>query len=231
MHILFIDMKRLATPLRPPTALRVLDTLLLIAIPVLAVITLAVVIFTIAVPTLGSGELYAHGVTSQAVVEHTTPSGTALVQDVSIPFVAPSSPEPYVRFLSVPVQVQVSGFGPRLVVISVALANVALAWVAVLALKGITTSSLAGEVFTAGNSDRLARLGKVAIAYPVITFWVGRSVFNSVTTDAELGVSGFWSRAGVDNWEAWMCFGLLLFVVAKAFRWGLELQLRDAATI
>ena len=94
-----------------------------------------------------------------------------------------------------------------------------------LALKGMTKSALKGDVFTTANSDRLARLGAVAIAYPIVAYWVGRSVFNSVTTDTDLGVAGFWSVDAVGNWEAWLGGGLLLFVLAKAFRWGVELSL------
>ena len=224
-------MKKLALTRRPPTALRVLDALLWIAMPVLAVLTLVVLVFTVLTPVFGNGSLYAQGITSEAIVEHTSPSGLALVQDVSVPFVAPSSPEPYVRFLSAPVQVQVTGFGPRLVVIAAALADIVFAWIAVLALKGITKSSLAGAIFTTANSDRLARLGKVAIVYPFAALWIGRSWFNSVTNDSDLGVSGFWSTDGVDNWEAWLLVGLLLLVLAKAFKWGVELHELEQATI
>lgn len=224
-------MKKLATPLRPPTALRVLDSLLWIAMPVLAVLTVVVLVFTVAIPVFGDGTLYARGVTSDVIVEHTTPSGTTLVQDVSVEFVSPESPEPYVRFLSSPVMVQVSGFGPRLVVIVAALADMAFAWIAVLALKGITKSSLKGQIFTTANSDRLTRLGKVAIAYPFLAWWVGRSWFNTLKDDSDLGVSGFWSTDGIDNWEVWLVCGLLLFVLAKAFKWGVELHELEQATI
>lgn len=224
-------MKKLVSPLRPPTALRVLDTLLWIALPLLALMTVVVMIF-VAIPAFGDGPYYVQGRTDQVIVEHVTPSGATVVQDVSTPFITPDDPsEPTVRFLGVDVQTQVSGFGPRLVLALASLANIAFAWVAVLTLKGITRSSLKGDVFTNANSTRLTRLGVAAIAYPITAFFIGRSIFNSVVSDSSVDVSGFLSTSGVDNWQAWLIFGLLLLALSKAFAWGTELHEFEKATI
>lgn len=215
--------------------LRVLDAFIWVCMAAVAVLTVVVAIFVVGKSGLGGGTMHVRGWTGEVVIEHTTPAGEELRQNLTGDFIEVEARQlPEVRFLSANVQTRVDGTGPKLVLIAAAVIDVALAWFALINVQRLTRSSLRGEVFTKENSKRIGRLGWAAVAFPILSWWVGKSVFNSIASNEETGVTGFYADYGIGpsgSLFAWLGVGLLLHAIARAFQWGVELQALEAATI
>lgn len=237
MDILFIDMEachEITTATRKRAPSRLLNAIVWLALPLLVAATLFTLIYTIGMAGIGGGDLYVQGSTSAVTIEHTTPFGEAVVQDLTEPsdeLLALQDGSAQFRFLEATAQSVVSGFGARAVLIAVALVGLAALWVALWNVRGIARSALHGDIFVAANSRRLSRLGATAIAYPLVDWFIGRSVFTSIVSDGDVGVSGFFVDHGIDNRVMWFVVGLLLLTLAQAFTRGVELQQLEAATI
>ena len=219
---------------RPPTALRIFDAFIWICMAAIAVLTVVVAIVVVGKSGFGGGDMHVQGWTDDVLIEHTTPDGRSLNQDLSGGEFAQRSHSSDARFLSANVQTQVEGFGPKLVLILAIVIDVALAWFALINVQRLTRSSMRGDVFTRENSKRIARLGWAALAFPVLSWWVGKSLFNSITSNESTGVSGFFADHGIGpsgSLFAWLGVGLLLHTIARAFQWGIELQELEAGTI
>ena len=105
-----------------------------------------------------------------------------------------------------------------------------LAWVGVNSMSGISISMRAGDRFTKANSERLRRLGIVALAYPALTF-PASLLLRQMVDALDLAGPPVSVDVGVAGWWVWVLFGLLLVVIAELFAHGVALQELDEATI
>jgi hypothetical protein len=105
-----------------------------------------------------------------------------------------------------------------------------LAWTAVSNMIAMSSSMRAGEKFTTENAQRVRRLGAVALAYPALTF-PSTLLLRQMVDALDLAGPPVSVNVGVGDWWGWVLFGLLLVAIAELFAHGVTLQELDEATI
>jgi hypothetical protein len=96
-------------------------------------------------------------------------------------------------------------------------------------LRSFLADVMAGEVFTPGNAQRLSKLGWLVIALgvagPRLEYWRGWMVLQR----AQLSGAAL-SPASTDTTGLWLV-GVLVLVLAAAWRYGAELQQERDLTV
>lgn len=210
----------------PPRALRVLQVFLWVSAGFLAIIS-AVTAFVVIRALFGDAPLYAQGSTGDVLIEHVTPAGEVLLQRPTEAATQGRSP----RFLDAGVQVQLSSPGPKIVKGLEQLVVFSFAWFGLLQLLRVVRTSLRGAPFSQLNARRLERLGWAAVLFPLLSWFIGRSVMATAIDSEDVGVTGFLPRAIGGFSPSWFAIGLLLIGLGWVFRWGAELVEFEASVI
>lgn len=106
----------------------------------------------------------------------------------------------------------------------------ALAWIGVSNMFGISSSMRGGEKFSTANVRRMRRIGLVLLAYPPLTY-LGQLLLRHLVDGLDLAGPPVSVDVGVGDWWAWMLFGLLFVALAELFSHGVALQELEEATI
>jgi hypothetical protein len=208
-------------------ALRLTRLILLIATPIVLVLTILMVIGVASLQLAGTTDAVRPVQLEPGEYQIDTDGGQRA--DVAQTTVFESE-DGEVRFGTTKVDIGIDDDAVRAVAGMLIVVWLILAWTAVSNMIAMSSSMRAGEKFTTENAHRLRRLGTVALAYPALTF-PSTLLLRQMVDALDLAGPPVSVNVGVGDWWGWVLFGLLLVAIAELFAHGVTLQELDEATI